>query len=284
MNMIRRSFQPILLMAFLAAFVASGLQVKEGRKQLSAQYALNIISAPPSVVRLIAGEFNGLMADFTLLQIGSFTGSGRKDIAPAEWRNVILGYDQIMEMDPHFEQTYLQAQSDVAWDARLPGEAIRLLDISKNSRPWDFRPGYFMGFDFYYFLGDYDRASAMFLETAKVKDAPVLLVLLGSRFATLQGRTQASLLVLENMLNEPDIAEDNAKEIRNRITALHGVMAIENAVKAFSEKFGSNPESLDRLVETGILEALPPNPYATSYTYDANTHEVRFDGVRALKQ
>ena len=282
MNMIRQSIQPMLLMAFLAVFVVSGLQVKEGRKQLSARYALNIISAPPSVVRLIAGEFNGLMADFTLLQIGSFTGSSRKNIAPAEWRNVILGYDQIMAMDPHFEQTYLQAQSDVAWDARMPGEAIRLLDISKASRPWDFRPGYFMGFDYYYFLGDYDRASAMFLETAKVKDAPVLLVLLGSRFAMLKGRTQTSLLVLENMLNEPDIAENNAKEIRNRITALRGVMAIENAVKAYSEKFGSNPESLDRLVETGVLEALPPNPYDTSYTYDANTQEVRFDGVRAL--
>jgi hypothetical protein len=284
MKMARHSFLPLLFLFFMGTFIVSSMQIKTERKQLSAQYALNIASVPPKVGRLIAGEFNGLMADFNLLQIGSFSGSG-KNISSSEWQDVILGYDQIMELDPYFEQTYLQAQSDVAWDARLPNEAIRLLDVAKQSRPWDFRPGYFMGFDYYYFLDDYDKASNQFLETAKVENAPVLLALLGSRFSARGGgRTQASLLVLENMLNEPDITENNAKEIKNRILALKGVMMIENAVKTYEARFGVKPGSLDRLMDTGIMKQLPPNPYASSYTYDPLTYEVRFDGVSDIKK
>ena len=282
--MVRTFIWPVSFCFILGVFIASSVHIKGERKKLSARYALNIVSVPPSVVRLLAGEFNGLMADFILMQVSSFTGSG-KDISRNEWKNVLLGFDQVMELDPYFEQTYLQAQSAMAWDARMPEEAIRLLEVAKNSRSWDFRPGYFIGFDYYYFLDDYDKASNQFLETAKVENAPVLLALLGSRFSARGGgRTQASLLVLENMLNEPDITENNAKEIKSRILALKGVMMIENAVKTYEDRFGVKPGSLDRLMDTGIMKQLPPNPYASSYTYDPLTYEVRFDGVSDIKK
>jgi hypothetical protein len=272
---------PVFFCLFLGFFIASNIHIKNERNKLSAQYALNIVNAPPEVVQLIAGEFKGLMADFILMQVSSFTGSG-KDISQEEWKNVLLGFEQVMGLDPYFEQTYLLAQSAMAWDAKMPEEGNRLLDIARHSRPWDFRPGFYMGFNYYYFLNDYDRASNIFIETAKVENAPVLIALLGSRFSAKDGRTQASLLVLENMLDAPDISENSLKEIKHRIMALKGVMILENAVKVYADRFGAKPESLDKLIDTGVISQLPPNPYLTSYTYDPVNNEVRFDKVKDL--
>ena len=283
MKKIRYAYGFFFFLIILTVFIASSTRIKDERKILTARYALNIVSVPPVALRLIAGEFNGIISDFILLQIGSFIGSGKK-IEKDEWENVFLGFDQVMELDPYFEQTYLQAQSAMAWDARKPEKAIRLLDISRKSRFWDFRPGFYMGFDYYYFFNDYENASNIFLETAKVKNAPVLVALLGSRFSSKHGRAQASLMILENMLDEPDITDENVKEINNRINALKGVIIIENAVKAYFDKFGTKPDTLDRLIETGVLVNLPPNPYALPYTYDAKTNQVRFDDVGDLKK
>lgn len=279
--MVRTVIWPVFFCFILGVFIATSSHLKEERKKLSAQYALNIVNAPPEVVQLIAGEFKGLMADFILMQVSSFIGSG-KNISQSEWKHVLLGFEQVMGLDPYFEQTYLQAQSAMAWDARMPEQAIRLLDIARHSRPWDFRPGFYMGFDYYYFLSDYDQASNIFLETAKVENAPVLIALLGSRFSAKGGRTQASLLILENMLNEPDVSENSIKEIKHRIMALKGVMILENAVNVYADRFGAKPESLDKLIDAGIISQLPPNPYLTSYTYDPLNNEVRFDKVKDL--
>lgn len=266
---------------FLATLIASNRVIKEQRNHLSAHYALSLLNVPPVAMRLIAGEFNGIMADFILMQVSSFTGCGKK-ISPHEWEKVILGFDQVMALDPYFEQTYLQAQSEIAWGAQQPLEAIRLLDLSRKSRFWDYRPGFYMGFDYYYFLGDYDSASKIFMETSQVAHCPVLIPLLGSRFAIKENRSQASILVLENMLNQPDLDESSIREIENRISALKGVLILEDAVKKYRDRFGSPPESLDRLLEAGILNQLPSNPYSMPYTYDPLSHEIRFDDVKRM--
>jgi tetratricopeptide (TPR) repeat protein len=265
----------------LSVFISSSLHIKDERKKLSAQYILNIVNVPAPVIRLVAGEFNGVFSDFLLLQVGSFTGSGKR-ISPMEWEKVLLGFNQIMELDPYFEQTYLMAQSEMAWDARMPEEAIKLLGKARKCRPWDFRPGYFIAFDYYYFLNDYEKASREFFEAAKVKDAPIILALLGSRFSVKEGKTQASILTLESMLTQTNLTEDNVKEIKNRIIALKGVEIIESAVDEYVKKFGKKPETINDIVEKGIIRQLPQNPYSASYTYNSNNNEVRFDGVNGV--
>ena len=138
-----------------------------------------------------------------------------------------------------------------------------------------------MGFDYYYFLNDYENASRLFLETGKMENAPILLSLLGSRFAVKEKRAEASLRVLESMLADPavELGENEKKELTMRITALKGVILLERALEKYCEDKGSYPDILRKLVTEGYITAIPGNPYGTAYEYVPEEGSVYFDRV-----
>ncbi|MDY6990209.1 MAG: hypothetical protein SWQ30_19375 [Thermodesulfobacteriota bacterium] len=270
----------VLLLLCLAIMTVlyskSRAALSASRLDLSIDYRLHVSSLPPEVMKIFAGEFKGLFADYLLLEIGSLTGSGR-DIGPEEWEKIALTFAQSIELDPYFEQTYLYVQGILPWDAEMAEKAIELLDISRKHRPWDWRPGYYLGFDYYYFLKDYSRASEAFLDTAKIEGAPVLLAVLGGRFALRSGRTEAAMALLQSMLEDPELHEAEKKEITQRMVALEGVLSLERAIAEYKNRYETYPPALDTLMEEGFLQKMPENPYADKYFYNEAHGEVLFD-------
>jgi tetratricopeptide (TPR) repeat protein len=251
---------------FVCCFISSNLVLKKNRNTLGANYSMTVSPFPPEALAMLSGEFKSLMADYLLLEIGAFVGSN-KEISSYRWEKVCLGFAQAMHLDPYFEQTYLMLQAILPWDANKPEKAIELLEISGKHRPWDWRPGYYMGFDYYYFLKDYEKASEVFLNTAKIPGAPVLITLLGARFAQKSERKATAVHLLSTMLEDPNLDENSQKEIKNRIVALKGVLVLEKAIETFTAQFNRKPDTLDELTTEGILEALPINPYLKGYQY-----------------
>lgn len=276
MAVLKKNALFLVLSLFLSLFIFSNEMIKEKRKTLGVSYSIDIPSTPPNVIKLLAGEFPGLTADYLLLQIGSYIGSN-SGISRDQWKTIHLGFEQAFELDPYFQQTYLQAQAFLAWEASMPEAAIRILDAAGRKRTWDWRPGYYTGFDYYYFLNDYQKASDIFLETAKIKHAPLIIALLGSRFAAKEYRTQASIDMLELMLNDGELDETSRKEIQNRIIILKDIEGLHKAVEHYKSIFHKNPSSLDDLVTSKIIERLPVNPYSKSYRYNPDTGEILFD-------
>jgi tetratricopeptide (TPR) repeat protein len=270
---------PLFFLISVSCFIISTRAVKEARKDLSASYSLKINPLSPDAIKLLAGEFKGLMADYILLEISSFIGSNKK-ISKGEWEEVCQGFKQTMKLDPYFQQTYLLAQGILPWDAKKPETAIQLLDISRKHRPWDWRPGYYMAFDYYYFLHDYEKASEAFLESGKIKNAPVLLAVLGGRFAVKGKRIDAALLMLKTMLNDPSLHDTDRKEITERIDALTAVSWLKKAVQEYRALHGGNPPSLQALLEEGFISEMPKNPYSNTFYYNRDNGEVFFDEIR----
>ncbi|MCP4681868.1 MAG: hypothetical protein GY864_06025 [Desulfobacterales bacterium] len=268
----------IALLAVLAVFYSfTHAAVKENRKDLAFAYQLNVTPLPPDLIKIVAGEFRGLMSDYLLLEIGSHLGSNQK-LSDDEWEKVALAFEQALELDPYFQQTYLYAQGILPW-REMPEKAISLLDISGKYRSWDWRPGYYMGFDYYYFFKDFSLASDAFLDAAKVKNAPALLAVLGGRFAHKSGRTKAAIGLLQSMLQDPELDENTEKEISDRITALKGVVLLEHAIKKYMGLYNAFPPSLEALIDKGLIGQLPKNPYSDSFIYKPEGGRVFFDKV-----
>lgn len=213
----------ILLGACLSVFFVANVfchrHINNRRKDLLINYTPPNISLSNDFVKIVAGEFKGLMADYLLLEIGSFIGSGQI-IYTDDWKKVCRSFEQVLALDPYFQQTYLYVQGNLPGDAKMPKKAIEFLDISRKHRPWDWRPGHYMGFNYYFYLNDYANASEIFLETAKIKDAPVLMALLGGRFALKSQRTEAALILLNSMLEDETLDDKSRKEIEQRIQDL----------------------------------------------------------------
>ncbi|WP_457551907.1 tetratricopeptide repeat protein [Desulfobacula sp.] len=276
MKILKKNGMLLFLCFFLIVFIYTNLSIKETRKCLNANYSLEISNMPVKVIKILAGEFSGLFADYLLLQIGSYVGSNSQ-ISNDQWKMIHRGFEQAFELDPYFQQTYIEAQAFLAWEAHMPKAAISLLERARQKRPWDWIPGYYIGFNYYYFLKNFQKASEIYLETAKIKNTPIIIALLGSRFAIKEKRTQASIKMLELMLNEPELSANKIKEITNRITILKSVQELVNAIEYYKRIFSVYPLTLDELVASKIIDKLPENPYKKQYHYDPNTGKISFD-------
>ncbi len=250
--------------------------VKESRKELAFAHQINVTPLPPGLIKIFAGEFRGLMSDYLLLEIGSHIGSNQ-ELSDNEWEKAALAFAQIFQLDPYFQQTYVYVQGILPWDANMPEEAISFLDISKKHRPWDWRPDYYMGFDYYYFLKDYSRASEAFLDAAKIKNAPALLAVLGGRFALKSGKARTAIILLQSMLEDPELDEYTARDISERITALKGAALLEDAIKKYRRLYNAFPPCLEALIDKGLIGQLPENPYSESFFYKPEEGCVFFD-------
>ncbi|MCP4020838.1 MAG: hypothetical protein GY729_03250 [Desulfobacteraceae bacterium] len=276
MSMLKKNITIFCLVFFLSIFMFSNFNVKEIRKQLSANYSLDISSMPPDAIKIMAGEFAGLMADYILLQMGAFLGSNI-ELNKTQWEMVLKGFQQVFALDPRSQSAYLQAQGHLAWEGKKIKETIDLLKISRDNRPNDFFPGTYIGFDYYYFLKDFENASNAFLKAAEIKGAAVILALLGTRFAIKEKRIQTSIDALTIMLNDQVLDDNSKKEIENRIQTLKAVEILNQAVDTYKQLFYLPPDPLDELVTYGIIAQLPENPYGKKYTYNPSTGEILFD-------
>lgn len=269
----------LILMGFMVSVnIFSHWYLRDVREGIKLVYRAPRAILPPELIRIIAGEFKGLLANYMLLEVGSFEGSNQVR-TPEDYINVYRGLKQAMALDPYFQQTYMLSQGILPWRAQMVDEANELLETARRHREWDWRPGHYMGFNYYYFLNDYAKSSEVLLETAQIKGAPVLLAVLGARFAQRAKRTAAAIDLLERMLQDEDISHSHQQELRERTMALKGVLILEQAIAIFQNDHGFSPPSLQTLVDYRVLDTLPPNPYGDKFLYDSNAGSISFDEI-----
>lgn len=265
----------VFFIFFMGCFITSNIIIKKARKNLGPSYTLQIPTLPAKAIKLVTGEFNGLMSDLILLQISSFLGSNHT-ISKHEWQKINLGYQQILTLDPYFQHALMQIQGIMAWNRDMTPSAIALLKIPEKNRPWDWIPGYYIGFDYYYFLQDFERASEIFLKTARIQNAPLLISLLGSRFAVQSQRVETTLLSLKHMVKDPELSENSKNELQDRIILLEGILILEDAIKKYKGLYSILPETLNDLIKQNIIVSLPKYPEFMPYKYDNQTGKIKY--------
>lgn len=272
----------VLLGVLAAANGFSNARLKQARHSMSVSFNSPQSRLPAEFTSLLAGEFHGVLSDFLLLEIGSFVGSNQSG-TDADYANIHRTLKTALTLDPYFMQAYLYGQALLPWEADKPEWANELLAIPKASRPWDWRPGYYMAFNYYYFMSNYGKASELLLEAARIKNAPALLAVLGGRFAAKSGRSRAAIVMLKAMLQDQSLAEKDRREINMRITALQEVVKLENAVAQYRRDNGRWPPDLSALVKQGLVAGIPLNPYGQPYYYDPLDGEVAIDDLQDRK-
>ncbi len=261
------------LAMLLTLYTVARFRVDEIRADYS--YRLHAAALPVSteMMKAIAGEFKGLAADYLLLEAASFIGSKEKG-TPGDWDAVARLLDQSSSLDPYFRSTYLLAQANLPWRAQKYSETLTILERSKKHLTWDWLPGFFMGFDYYFFLKDNFRASKELMEASKRSD-PVSSISLSSwaaRLASKAGQVSAAIDFLSSIYEKTD-DEGTRDLLMQRIMTLRGAETLQSAVDSFVAQFGRMPDGLDELVVTGIIPVIPSNPYGRPFTLKDGTVE-----------
>lgn len=264
------------LIGFYAASYNTLLQQRSNAGPAE-QRTSGIWNLPPMALRALTGEFKGLVADYLTLEAGARLGAELVRTPEGRYRTVKKQYDwptihQIFVasqvLDPSFAQTYMLAQGWLPWDANMLPETQKILRIAANNRPWDWQPLHYMGFNAYYFLNQPGAAGKLFLEAAKTPNAPPFLPILGARLAQKGGETETAIIIMKSMLADKNPEEPGYTDMVDRLRALEGVRVIERAANSYQKNMGRKPSSLAELTASGLLAALPPNPYNIDYCMD----------------
>lgn len=266
----------LILICFYAASYNALLQQRSNASQTE-QRSSGIWNLPPVALLALAGEFKGLMADYLTMEAGAQLGTELVRKPEGGFRVVKKQYDwpsihrlfvASQALDPSFAQTYIVAQGWLPWDAGMVAETQDILKIAAKNRPWDWQPYHAMGFNTYYFLNQPGEAGKLFLEAAKTPNAPSFLPIIGARLAQKGGETETAIVIMKSMLADKNPEEPGYTDMVDRLHALEGVLVIEQAANRYEKTLGRKPSSLAELTASGMLAALPPNPYNLDYCMD----------------
>jgi hypothetical protein len=152
----------------------------------------------------------------------------------------------------------------LAWQAGMIDEANDLLQKAAYNRPFDHRPFYFIGFNYFYFRNDSENAAIYLRKAAQITGAPKFLKGLASRLSVYGNQTKLGIVFLENLLL--DTQDKNViAYLEKRLSALKTIYFLEQKVVAFRDVHQRLPESLEELVKAEILDEIPVDPYGGTF-------------------
>ncbi|MCP4745900.1 MAG: hypothetical protein GY874_07110 [Desulfobacteraceae bacterium] len=236
------------------------------------------LDVDPTLLKLVSGPFRGMLSDYLLLKASVFIGGTDKALLE-DWEAVYTLFKQSLYLDPYFMQTGYYIQGVLAIRKGMHAKAIDLLKYHAKYRDWDWEPKFYIGFDSFYYLGDNTQASDYFHEAAKLPGAPSITATLGARVAQRAGQTLTAIALLKMM---HDQTQDEYEKIYygKRLEAHMAIYSFEKAIEQFKMESNRLPESLEELVENGILPEMPENPYDQEFIYEKDSGKVFFDKVR----
>jgi hypothetical protein len=283
----------ILLFVLVSLYVCShnGLLLQRAASLANQQRAASAWTLPAVVLKIISGEFKGIIADLIVLDAGAQLGTEivrtrgggletvRKDY---DWDTIHTLFINSQALDPRFKHTYMLAQGWLPWDAQMVDETQDILRTAAATLPWDWRPLHFIGFNAYYLLDRPGDAGKIFLEAAKIPHAPPFLAILGGRLAQKGGETEAAIMLMESVLVNMTEEDAGYQDIVERLQALLGVRVVELASGEFSRLFKRGPKTIDELIQSNLLKGKPYNPYGDDYCIDAKGG-VHFDNLNCMQ-
>jgi tetratricopeptide (TPR) repeat protein len=153
-------------------------------------------------------------------------------------------------------------------------EMNAILERGAAKRAWDFYLPFFLGFNYSYFLSDYDKAAKYMALAAKLNPKADFLVSLTGRLYYQANKTDLAIEYLTVMYHEAK-SESIKKSLLVRIDALERIALLEKAVKRFEATIGHPPQELTDLLRARILKKIPDDPYGGVFYFDVRENMVK---------
>jgi len=256
-----------LLLVLLAAlfvplylFVAAGVweQRAEARRSAEAGYVI-----PSKFSRILALDHKGVLSDFLLLRTITFFGErvmADQPLSDKDWRFIIGSLDAVTDLDPYFLDPYILGEGLLTWESGKVEEANRLLEKGRKYRTWDWQMPFYLGFNYFYFLGDNNKGAEYLLEAGRLPDSLSFLPELASRIGYYGGKSKEATVFLKGILAQTHDRQLKAR-LEKRLLALERAASLEELVARFKKEHGRLPENVEELVAKGYLQKLPEDPY-----------------------
>lgn len=264
--MIKKALITTFFIFIIVGYVFSATVLKKERQAFISDSFIEY-TMPSELLVPLSLEFKGLTADFLLLKFMAFIGGRTHELdqfGKKEWDSIGHTLSTITDLDPYYWDAYLFSQVFLTWDKNNYSAANDLLLKARKYLTDNYKIPYYIGLNYYNFANDSANGAKYLMEASRVPGAPYYLASLAARLSAYSSDYQRGIVFLSEMLkqtNSPEIAE----QYKLRIQALERMHGIEQAVALFRSKFNRNPADLRELVDSGLMERLPEDPYGGEF-------------------
>jgi hypothetical protein len=256
-------FVALVFAAILAAYISTTSHVKALPRQKASE-EINVAIAPAVQIALSAGD------RYLAANLAAFRATivAVQDLDPTDYPVLSKIQDDASMLNPAQEDNYYLAQGILPWIGEYP-TTINILKRATDARPGDFLPPYFLGFDFMYFEGKFDKSGHYYREAAnrvggKNRDA---LLNHAAKFMEKSNDPTTAIQFINGIIKSTR-NQGLQRFLRVRVVRLERLITLREAADKYQSRFHHPPKQLSDLVDTGILPSLPEDPLGIGYKLD----------------
>ena len=188
---------------------------------------------------------------------------------PEEYRILGKVQEDVSWLNPAHEDNYYIAFAILAQYGEVDA-AQTILARASRARFFDYQPSFFYGFNQWYYKQDPVGASAWMREAAeKLPDPDQRLTMqnIAARWMDKAQDTELAIRVVEAMAKEAK-RKDFRVYLETRVLRLRQLQQLRTAAITYRERFGRPLFNLQELVDSGLLPALPQDPFGFGFGFN----------------
>ncbi|MEO0080292.1 MAG: hypothetical protein ABIK44_06420 [candidate division WOR-3 bacterium] len=220
-------------------------------------------------VRGAAIEYQELASDFVWLAAIDYYGRHQETDRKYQWLGHI--FEVLTTLDPHFIGAYHFGAIVMAWDARRPAEALRLLTKGMKANPMNWQIPFDAAFINCMLTGDYPAAAFLFNASAKLPGAWSIASRWAPHMFVKAGDFETARMMWRDIYYSTEnrkLRELVIRQLKN-LKLEEDLAHLQKAVDRFHEEHQRWPTSLSELKRAGYLESVPSeDPWGGSYYLD----------------
>lgn len=250
-----RVFVRILFLAVLILLYVFVFAVLEEKKQEN-ENVLEI-ALPVNFYKITAGYLKQLAAEMLFVKSSVFVGGIKPGIAPESYVGALgNNFDVMTGLYPYFVDPYYFCQAFLpSVSIEAASKANEILARGIIAHPDDLILRFFYGTNFFLEMNEPLKGAKVFMEAAKLPNAPPMFAHLAAVLSAEGGDITAGLISLKIMF-ETEKDEIVRKRYQQEIVVFEQALKVQSALSAYSNRYGNVPTTLERLVPE-FLSALP---------------------------
>ncbi len=256
----------LVLLASLTGRLREGLAVQDQERTVS-EAPMYLPRA--ELLRPLSLGYHNVLADILWFRAINYFGKHYRSDRTYPWLAHIC--DLVTDLDPRAEHVYRFAGLILPWEAGQTDEGIRLLEKGTKAIPDSWSLAYYLGFNYFFFKNDYERATSHLQRAAALPGAHPGVARLAAILTMESAGPDTTMQFLRDL--EQNVDSQRVRDVLHRnmaeAAAAAAIRRLEEAVAAYRSAKGHTPASLDELVAAGFIQAVPHDPFGGRFEVDA---------------
>ncbi len=264
-----------VVMAILIGFLTYLQQDLDRRSDRMAGTIEDLAQLPRGeVLRPALLGYHHLGADILWLRMLQVLGKKHNSVDEHVW--LYHAMDVITTLDPLYAYVYYVGGVVLTELAGRVDLSNQLLEKGHAANPNEWNLPFLLGYNYYFVLNQPAKGADYISRAAKIPGGPGFLPGLATRMYAESGNPDVALQFLEAVWREnPDIAVREKLEVRvKEIIIERDLRRLEDAIQRYHQAHRKSPKTLSDLVLSGILQAIPDEPFGGTYNLDVQTGAV----------